>query len=102
MLAFSYGTSQVDSQPDFQRVSDGRHTSGPMESVLLVYDIATKSGCHLTKLISSASAFAPPDGVRGAGLLLLLPGWMSLRSAPSFAPPGGVRAGAGLWLLLPG
>ena len=26
--------------PDFQRVSDGRHTSGPIAIFLLVYDIA--------------------------------------------------------------
>ena len=37
-------------------MSDVKHTSDPMENFLLVYDIAKKSGCNLTRLISAAAA----------------------------------------------
>ena len=43
------------------RVSDGRHTSGPTAIFLLVYDIAIKSGCQLTKLLSAAAASESDD-----------------------------------------
>ena len=53
MLEFSYGRPQ----PDFQRVCVRLSAYLWSNSIfLLVYDIAIKSGCHLTKLISAAAA----------------------------------------------